>query len=109
MSMYSQLYVLPFYESSNICFNLASGLILMGEFDLYTTEQLLYIFIGCLISICGISLKLQSLEAYDHINDNNEDGFTLTNKMTSTFPGEQLHPMDNDFYSIAPESLSGHK
>lgn len=36
MSKYSQLYVLPFYESCSICFNLISGLVLMGEFELYT-------------------------------------------------------------------------
>ena len=36
MSIYSQLYVLPFYESCSICFNLVSGLVLMGEVDLYT-------------------------------------------------------------------------
>ena len=35
MSMYSQLYVLPFYESCSICFNLLSGLAIMGEFELY--------------------------------------------------------------------------
>ena len=29
--------------------------------------------------------------------------------MTSKFLSEQLQPMDNDFYSIAPESLGGHK
>jgi hypothetical protein len=32
MSLYSQLFVLPFYESCSICFNLASGLLIMGEF-----------------------------------------------------------------------------
>lgn len=65
MSMYSQLYVLPFYESCSICFNLVSGLVLMGEFELYTALQLSCIFIGCLISVTGILLKLLVLEAYD--------------------------------------------
>lgn len=65
MSLYSQLYVLPFYESCSICFNLVSGLMLMGERDLYSKQQLSCIFIGCLISVSGILLKLQTLEAYD--------------------------------------------
>lgn len=65
MRNYSQLYVMPFYESCSIFCNLISGLVLMDEFCLYTRKQLIFIFIGCLISISGILLKLQTLEAFD--------------------------------------------
>lgn len=65
MRNYSQLYVMPFYESCSIFCNLISGLVLMGEFDLYTGKKLFLIFVGCSISISGILLKLLTLEAYD--------------------------------------------
>lgn len=58
MRIYSQLYVMPFYESCQIFCNLISGLALMGEYNRYTKLQLTYIFVGCLISISGILLKL---------------------------------------------------
>lgn len=36
MRIYSQLYVMPFYESCQIFCNLISGLALMGEYNRYT-------------------------------------------------------------------------
>ena len=65
MSMYSQLYVLPFYESCAIFFNLISGILLLGEYKVYTGDTLVSIMFGCLVSVFGIMLKLQGLEAYD--------------------------------------------
>lgn len=37
MSKYSQLYVMPFYESCSMFFNLITGIMLIGEGELYTT------------------------------------------------------------------------
>lgn len=86
MRNYSQLYVMPFYESCAILFNIISGLLLMGEYELYTRSQLTRVVIGCLISVIGIFLKLLSLEAFEKgsgvdkddtfqpvISDDNED------------------------------------
>lgn len=58
MSMFSQLHVLPIYESCCIFFNLISGGLILGEFALYTREQLCYIMFGCLLSISGILFKM---------------------------------------------------
>lgn len=65
MRNYSQLYVTPFYECCAIFFNLISGLVLIGEYELYTSGQLIRILLGCIVSIGGIVLKLQTLEAFD--------------------------------------------
>lgn len=63
MRMYSQLYVLPIYESCGIFGNLISGGVIMDEFTYYRGDQLAKIFFGCLISILGILMKLSVLEA----------------------------------------------
>lgn len=65
MSMYSQLYVMPFYESCSMFFNLITGIMLIGEGELYTNTQLISIFIGNIVCITGIFLKMSVLEAYD--------------------------------------------
>ena len=65
MRYYSQLYVMPFYESCAIFFNIISGLLLMGEYQLYTRSQLACVVVGCLVSVLGIFLKLLSIEAFD--------------------------------------------
>lgn len=77
MRYYSQLYVMPFHESCTIIFNLLSGLVLLGEFDLYTKKQLTLIFIGCAITISGILLKLLSLEVQDNFSKVQEDNIKI--------------------------------
>ena len=67
MSKYSQLYVMPFYESCSMFFNLITGIMLIGEGELYTNSQLTKIFIGNIVCITGIFLKMSTLEAYEPI------------------------------------------
>ena len=69
MQNYSQLYVMPFYESCAIIFNLISGLLLLNEYELYTASQLSKILFGCLISTSGILLKLTTREAFEAKDD----------------------------------------
>jgi hypothetical protein len=49
---------MPPYESAIILGNLMSGGILLDEFKAYSTEQLLFIFLGSSINIVGIFFKL---------------------------------------------------
>ena len=42
-----------------------TGGIINSEFELYTNNQLILIFVGCAISVTGIITKISSLEAYD--------------------------------------------
>ena len=58
MQTYSQLYVVPFLESCSMICNLTSGLFLIGEYHVFSYHKIMLIFVGCLISICGMSLKL---------------------------------------------------
>lgn len=46
-------------------FNLITGIMLIGEGELYTNTQLICIFIGNIVCITGIFLKMSVLEAYD--------------------------------------------
>lgn len=73
MSMYSQLYVMPFYESCSMFFNLITGIMLIGEGELYTTTQLICIFIGNIVCITGIFLKMSVLEAYEPNTSGKQD------------------------------------
>lgn len=63
MSLYSQLHVLPLYESSCILFNLLAGGLILNEFSLYSHRQLSFIVLGCSLSITGILFKLMTSPA----------------------------------------------
>ena len=53
---------MPPYESSVIIGNFLSGGIVMNEFDFYTNNQLMLLFMGTCICVCGIFYKLCMLE-----------------------------------------------
>lgn len=62
VSMYSQLYLMPPYETSLIMGNLMSGGLILNEFDYYSSGQIIMILIGTLICIFGIFFKVLRVE-----------------------------------------------
>ena len=56
---------MPFYESCSMFFNLLTGIMLIGEGELYTNGQLACVFVGNIVCISGIFLKMSTLEAYE--------------------------------------------
>ena len=62
VSMFSQLQMMPPYESSVIIGNLLSGGIVMNEFDFYDAKQITLIFIGTVICVFGIFYKVLKVE-----------------------------------------------
>jgi hypothetical protein len=56
---------MPTYECSIILGTLVSGGIVMKEFYMYESKQLMFIFIGSCIAICGIMYRVCLLEEED--------------------------------------------
>lgn len=81
---------MPTYECCIIFGLLAAGGLVMGEFQYYSNQQLLFICLGSAISVCGIMYKLSMLENSDleeKVEENkvNDDNYINEEKETKTF------------------------
>ena len=57
LSLYPQLYVVPFTESLCIIFTLIDGGIILREFESYSAQELSFVLLGCLITLSGLVVK----------------------------------------------------
>ena len=64
---------MPPYESCVIFGNLLAGGFIMNEFKAYTTSEIVFLFIGCIIAVFGILYKVSMLDEEDIDNALKED------------------------------------
>ena len=57
VSLYNQLYVVPFGETLAIVFNLLSGGLILGEFYNYNEMECALVFVGCILTVFGLVTK----------------------------------------------------
>ena len=70
LSIYSQLLVLPIYESCIIFGNLITAGIIMNEFIYYSWKELALISLGVFITVIGITNKVYHISKKEKESDN---------------------------------------